>query len=61
VEVKQIAIPQGEETYILCRTAGRKEKEGAIRKRFSTRMELALQRCWWSTWGHTQLRAGRCA
>jgi hypothetical protein len=27
VEVKPIAIPQGEETYILCRTAGRKEKE----------------------------------
>ena len=43
VEVKQVAIPQGEETYILCRTAGRKEKEKAIRKRFSTRMELALQ------------------
>src|SRR2546425_7414541 len=31
VEVKRIAIPQGEETYILCRTAGRKEKETAIR------------------------------
>jgi transposase len=44
VEVKQVAVPQGEETYILCRTAGRKEKEKAIRKRFSTRMELALQR-----------------
>ena len=43
VQVKQIAIPQGEETYILCRTAGRKEKEQAIRKRFSTRMEAALQ------------------
>lgn len=43
VEVKQVAVPQGEETYILCRTAGRKEKEKAIRKRFSTRMELALQ------------------
>lgn len=42
VEVKQIAIPQGEETYILCRTAGRKEKERAIRNRFSTRMESAL-------------------
>src|SRR5208283_3421083 len=36
VEVKQVAIPQGEETYILCRTSGRKEKEKAIRKRFST-------------------------
>jgi transposase len=44
VEVKQVAIPQGEETYILCRTARRKEKEKAIRKQFSTRMELALQR-----------------
>ena len=43
VEVKRIAIPQGEETYILCRTAGRKEKETAIRKRFSTRMEAALE------------------
>src|SRR5450631_2993522 len=43
VEVKQIAIPQGEETYILCRTAGRKEKEKAIRERFSTRMEVALE------------------
>ncbi len=44
VEVKQVAIPQGEETYILCRTTGRKEKEKAIRKRFSTSMEDALQR-----------------
>ena len=43
VEVKQVALPQGEETYILCRTAGRKEKEKAIRKRFSTRMEEALK------------------
>jgi transposase len=44
VEVKQVAIPQGNETYILCRTTGRKEKEKAIRKRFSTRMEDALKR-----------------
>jgi transposase len=44
VEVKKVAIPQGEETYILCRTAGRKEKEQAIRNRFSARMEDALQR-----------------
>jgi transposase len=43
VEVKQIVIPQGEETYILCRTADRKEKEKAIRKRFSTHMESALE------------------
>jgi transposase len=44
VEVKKVAIPQGEETYILCRTRGRKEKEKAIRNRFSTRMEDALRR-----------------
>jgi transposase len=44
VEVKKVAIPQGEETYILCRTSGRKEKEKAIRTRFSTRMEDALKR-----------------
>ena len=44
VEVKKVAIPQGEETYILCRTSGRKEKEKAIRNRFSTSMEEALQR-----------------
>jgi len=43
VEVKKVAIPQGEETYILCRTAGRREKEQAIRKRFCSRMETALQ------------------
>ena len=44
VAVKQVAIAPGGETYILCRTAGRQEKEKAIRKRFSTRMEDALQR-----------------
>jgi len=43
VEVKKVAIPQGEETYILCRTAGRKEKEKAIRNRFSNSMEAALK------------------
>jgi hypothetical protein len=43
VEVKKVAIPQGEETYILCRTAGRQEKEKAIRNRFSGSMEKALK------------------
>jgi transposase len=43
VEVKKVAIPDGEETYILCRTAGRQEKEKAIRNRFSNRMETALK------------------
>lgn len=44
VEVKKVAIPQGGETFILCRTAGRKEKEKAIRHRFSNRLEDALRR-----------------
>jgi transposase len=44
VEVKQVPIPGGEETYVLCRTAGRKEKEKAIRDRFAQRMEGALTR-----------------
>jgi len=43
VEIKKISIPQGEETYILCRTSGRKEKEKAIRNRFSNSMETALK------------------
>jgi len=43
VEVKKVSIPQGEETYILCRTSGRKEKEKAIRNRFSNNMETALK------------------
>jgi transposase len=43
VKVKKVAIPQAEETYILCRTDGRQEKEQAIRNRFSGSMEKALQ------------------
>jgi transposase len=43
VEVKKVALPESQETYILCRTAGRKEKEKAIRNRFSTSMEKALK------------------
>jgi len=43
VEVKQIPIPGGEETYILCRTTGRKEKEKAIRSRFVSKIERALR------------------
>jgi transposase len=42
VEVKQVQIPGGEETYILCRTVGRKEKEKAIRSRFVAKIEKAL-------------------
>jgi transposase len=43
VEIKKVPIPEGEETYILCRTSGRKEKEKAIRNRFSSSMETALK------------------
>ena len=42
VEVKRVAMPGGEETYVLCRTTSRREKEKAIRSRFSAQMEKAL-------------------
>ncbi len=44
VEVKRVSTPGGEETYILCRTTARREKEKAIRSRFSSRIEEALGR-----------------
>jgi transposase len=44
VEVKLVSTPAGEETYVLCRTAARKEKEKAIRSRFSMQMETALNK-----------------
>lgn len=44
LEVKLVGTPGGEEVYILCRTTARKEKEQAIRSRFSARMEGALSR-----------------
>src|SRR5450432_2676185 len=43
VKVKKVPIPEGAETYILCRTSGRKEKEKAIRNRFSNSMETGLK------------------
>ena len=43
VEVKLVPTPHGEETYILCRSTARKEKEQAMRSRFSARMEKALR------------------
>jgi transposase len=42
VEVKLVPTPQGEETYILCRSTARQVKEQAIHSRFSARMEKAL-------------------
>lgn len=43
VEVKLVRIGGGEETYVLCRTRVRQEKERAIRSRFSNRLEAALE------------------
>jgi transposase len=42
VEVKRVALPGGEETYVLCRTTARREKEKAIRSRFSAQIEKVL-------------------
>jgi len=42
VEVQRVATPAGDETYILCRSTARKEKETAMRHRVSTSMENAL-------------------
>jgi hypothetical protein len=41
-EVKRVPMPGGEETYVLCRTTARREKEKAIRSRFSAQIEKAL-------------------
>jgi len=43
VEVKFVPTPQGGETYVLCRSQARREKEKAIRSRFSTAIERALK------------------
>ncbi len=37
-------LPGGTETYVLCRSSSRREKEKAIRRRFSERLEQALGR-----------------
>jgi transposase len=42
VEVKLVNTPEGEETYILCRSVARQAKEKAIRSSFSQRLEKAL-------------------
>jgi transposase len=44
VEAKLVPIPpNGTETYVLCRSRVRREKERAIRRRFSTLLERALK------------------
>jgi transposase len=44
VEVKLVSLPDTTETYVLCRSSSRREKEKAIRRRFSQRLEQALGR-----------------
>src|SRR6266446_879407 len=53
VQVKLISIPGGTETFILCKTEGRQQKEQAIRNRFATRIEKALESL------QKQVKAGR--
>jgi len=43
VEAQLVSIPGGTETYVLCRSTARREKELAIRRRFSTRLEDRLR------------------
>jgi transposase len=44
VEAQLVPMPGGTETYVLCRSTARREKERAIRRRFSTRLEDSLRR-----------------
>lgn len=43
VEAQLVPIPGGTETYVLCRSTARREKELAIRRRFSTCLEDRLR------------------
>ena len=43
LEVKLCPAPEGEETFILCRSADRKEKERAMHERAAARLETGLQ------------------
>ena len=42
VEVKLVASPEGDETFILARSADRRAKELAMHEKFSTRLETGL-------------------
>jgi transposase len=44
VEVKLCQTPDGQETFVLCRSRDRAEKEKAMHERFSERMEKALEK-----------------
>lgn len=43
LEVKRVASPDGEETFILCRSADRRQKEKAMHERFAQRIEEGLR------------------
>jgi len=43
VEVKLAASPEGQETYVLCRSQDRRQKEQAIHRRFLERIEAGLR------------------
>jgi transposase len=42
IEVKLINSPDGRETFVLCRSADRRDKESAIHERFAGRIEVGL-------------------
>jgi transposase len=44
VEVKACAGPEGVETFVLCRSGERREKEKAMHERFSTQIQKALEK-----------------
>jgi transposase len=44
IEVKLVNSPNGQETFVLCRSADRREKEKAIHERFSERIEAGLSK-----------------
>ena len=44
LDVKLVASPDGDETFILCRSADRRQKERAMRERFARRIEEGLRR-----------------
>jgi transposase len=44
LEVKLCPGPEGSETFVLCRSADRREKEAAMRERFSQRIEEGLRK-----------------
>ena len=44
LEVKLCRAPEGEETFILCRSAARRQKEGAMHARFEQRIQAGLEK-----------------